>query len=50
MVCHPARRASSGCAETVEPGVAAEAEERFSRRVSCMPGADGAPLVEVELG
>lgn len=47
MLCHPARRASSGCAEMV---MAAEAEERFARRVSWIPGADGAPLVEVELG
>lgn len=50
MLCHPARRASSGCPETVEPGEAAEAEERFARRVSWIPGTDGAPLVEVELG
>lgn len=50
MLCHPARRASSGCAEMVEPGMAAEAEERFARMVSWIPGADGAPLVEVELG
>lgn len=50
VLCHPARRASSGCAEAVEPGVTAEAEERFARSVSWIPGADGAPLVDVELG
>lgn len=46
MACHAARRASRGCAEVgvdVDVESEPEPEERLERRVSWMPGADGAP-------
>ena len=52
--CQPARRDSSGCVDLVcctwEPFADEGGEEsmREERRVSCMPGAEGAPPV-VEL-
>ncbi len=48
MLCQPARRASSGWADTVEAGV--EVEDEFERSVSWIPGAEGAPLEEVGVG
>lgn len=55
MACQPARRASRGCEETgvgVDEPVGADddeeedREERLARRVSWMPGAEGAPRAE----
>lgn len=56
MACQAARRASRGCEETGAVAVPVDAdandeeeeEERLARRVSWMPGAEGAPLVDVE--